>query len=107
MFKTIAIAAASIALTAGAASANNTFGLLVGAEQGDSYYDVNVARTLSEGSVQIETLSGEILGMTDLNAGTNTNVRVSFDQPAPAQDIFAKLVVDGEVVSEKRINVRR
>ena len=107
MFKTLAIAATSIALTAGAASANNTFGILSGAELGDSYYDINVARTLGEGSVQIVSRAGDLLGMTDLNAGTNTDVRVFLDTPTTAHDIFARLLVDGEIVSEKRINVRR
>jgi len=107
MFKKFAIAATAIALTAGAASANNTFGLLGGAEQGDSFFDVPVARTLGEGSVQIETIKGDVLGIASLNAGTNTNVRVDFDKPASAQDLVAKLIVDGEVVDENRIFVKR
>ena len=107
MFKNIAIAAAAVALTAGAASANNTFGILSGAEQGDSYYDVTVARTLGEGSVQIETITGDVLGMASLNAGTNTDVRVDFDTPANGQDLVAKLIVDGVVVDENRVEVRR
>ncbi|MEO0676783.1 MAG: hypothetical protein AAFZ02_04425 [Pseudomonadota bacterium] len=106
MFKKLAIAAAAIALTAGAASAN-TFGLLSGAEQGDSFYDVNVASTTTGGSVQIETLSGDVLGMAALNAGANTNVRVDFDTPASGQDLVAKLIVDGSVVDTNRIEVRR
>ena len=105
MFKTFAIAATAIALTTGAASANNTFGILGGVEQGDSYYDVNVARTLGEGSIQIETASGDVLGSTDVHEGTNTNVRVSFDTPATSQDLVAKLVVDGVVVDQNRIRV--
>lgn len=107
MFKTIAIAATTIALTAGAAAANNTFGVLNGAEQGDSYYDINVVRTLDEGSVQIVTLSGDVLGMTNVEQGTNTSVRVPLAGQAPAEDLFARLFVDGEFVSEKRIDVRR
>ena len=107
MFKSFAIAAASIALTAGAASANNTFGILNGAEQGDSYYDVNVARTLGAGSVQIETFNGDVLGVTDLAAGTHTDLRVDFGAPAPATDLVAKLIVDGVVVDESKIDVRR
>lgn len=107
MFKTLAIAAASIALTAGAASANNTFGILGGLEQGDSYYDVDLARTTSDGFIQIETFSGDVLGVAGLNAGTHTDVRVDLDGPAPAADLVAKLIVNGEVVDENRINVRR
>ncbi|MEL6915708.1 MAG: hypothetical protein AAFP13_14520 [Pseudomonadota bacterium] len=107
MFKNFAIAATAIALSAGAASANNTFGILGGAEQGDSFYDVNVARTLGAGEVQISTLSGDVLGTAMLNAGTNTDVRVPFAAPISGQDLVASLVVDGDIVNEKRIEVRR
>ncbi|MEM6729207.1 MAG: hypothetical protein AAF618_11965 [Pseudomonadota bacterium] len=107
MFKTLAIAAAAAALTAGAASANNSFGILSGAEAGDSFYDVPVARTLGEGFVQIETLSGDVLGSASLNEGTNTNVRVGFGKPISGQDLVAKLIVDGQVVDQSRINATR
>lgn len=107
MFKTIAIAAASIALTAGAASANNTFGILGGAEQGDSFYDVNLARTLGAGSVQIETFDGDVLGVTDIAAGTHTDFRVDFGMPVAGTDLVAKLIVNGEVVDQSKIDVRR
>ncbi|MEM1232780.1 MAG: hypothetical protein AAGH70_01510 [Pseudomonadota bacterium] len=107
MFKQFAIAAAAVALTAGAASANNTFGILSGAEQGDSYYDVDLARTTNDGSIQIETLTGDVVGMAALNAGTNTDVRVDFGLPVAGSDLVAKLIVDGVVVDESRIDVRR
>ncbi len=107
MFKTLAIVAASIALTAGAASAGNTFGLLTSVEQGDNYYDISTISTLGEGFVQIETFAGDILGSTDLNVGANTNTRVQLDNSVSTQNLVAKLIVDGEVVDENRIRVRR
>ena len=107
MFKTLAIVAASIALTAGAASASNTFGLLTSVEQGDSYYDISAISTLGEGFVQIETFAGDIVGSTDLNAGANINTRVQLDNAVSTQNLVAKLIVDGEVVDENRILVRR
>ncbi|MEL6549091.1 MAG: hypothetical protein AAFQ54_02490 [Pseudomonadota bacterium] len=107
MFKKFAIAATAIALSAGAASANNTFGILGGAEQGDTFYDVNVARTLGAGEVQISTLSGDVLGTAMLNAGTNTDVRVPFATPASGQDLVASLIVNGNVVDQEEIDVRR
>ncbi len=107
MFKTFAIAAAAIALTAGAASANNNFGLLASAEQGDSYYDIRTVSTLGEGFVQIETFAGDVLGMTDVNAGANTDVRVQLDGNLAPHNLVAKLIVGGEVVDESRILVRR
>ena len=107
MFKTFAIVAASIALTAGAASANNTFGLLTSVEQGDSYYDIRTVSTLGEGFVQLETFTGDIVGSTALNVGANTNIRVHLDSPVTAQDLVAKLIIDGKVVDESRIRARR
>jgi len=107
MFKTLAIVAASIALTAGAASASNTFGLLTSVEQGDNYYDISTISTLDEGFVQIETHEGDILGSADLNVGANTNVRVELDSAVPAKNLVAKLIVGGEVVDENRVLVRR
>jgi len=62
---------------------------------------------LGEGSILIETPSGDLLGMTDVRSGTNTDIRVPFDGPAPAQNLVAKLVVDGVVVDESRIFVKR
>lgn len=107
MFKKFAIAAAAIALTAGAASANNTFGLLNGFDQDASYYDVNLARTLGEGSVQIENLSGDVIGTASLNEGTNTDVRVNFKGNRAQGDVVAKLIVDGVVVDEELVQVSR
>ncbi|MEM1372886.1 MAG: hypothetical protein AAGF78_00750 [Pseudomonadota bacterium] len=107
MFKNFAIAATAIALTAGAASANNSFGILGGIESGDTYYDVTVARTNAGGTVQIESFAGDVLGMASLNEGTNTDVRIDFDTPAAKQPLVAKLIVNGVVVDEDRIVVKR
>ena len=107
MFKKFAIAATAIALSASAASAANNFGILSGAEQGDSFYDVSVARTSDAGSVQIETFAGDVLGVAALDAGTNTDVRVPFNAPADGKDLGAKRIVNGSVVDTKEIQVRR
>jgi len=108
MFKKLAIAAAAIALTAGAASANNAFGILSGAEQGDAFYDVKSVNAGSAGTIQIESLSGDVLGQAFVNAGANTSVRVDFGADrVGAGDLVAKLIVDGQVVDTNRIEVRR
>jgi hypothetical protein len=57
--------------------------------------------------VQIETFAGDILGSTDLNVGANTNTRVQLDNSVSTQNLVAKLIVDGKVVDENRILVRR
>lgn len=107
MFKKLAIAAAAIALTAGAASAN-TFGLLSGAEQGDAFYDVKSVNAGSAGTIQIESLSGDVLGQAFVNAGANTSVRVDFGADrVGAGDLVAKLIVNGQVVDMEGIEVRR
>ena len=77
------------------------------AEQHPHAHDISTISTLGEGFVQIETFAGDILGSTDLNVGANTNTRVQLDNSVSTQNLVAKLIVDGEVVDEDRILVRR
>ncbi|MEM1236437.1 MAG: hypothetical protein AAGI10_05650 [Pseudomonadota bacterium] len=107
MLKKLAIAAALVALTTGAASAKDQLGLLSGAMQGDTFYDVKVATVSDAGSVQIETINGVVIGMKALNKGPNTNVRVPFMGPVSGDDLIAKLVVNGTVVDAGMIEVMR
>uniref|UniRef100_UPI0011BF2BB8 hypothetical protein n=1 Tax=Shimia ponticola TaxID=2582893 RepID=UPI0011BF2BB8 len=68
MFKHFAIAATAIALTAGAASANNSLGILEDIDDRASFVNIDQVRTTGEGFVQIESLSGDVLGMASVNA---------------------------------------
>ena len=105
--KKLAIAAALVALSTGAATAKDQFGILSGAMQGDTFYDVKVASISGPGSIQVETFNGIVLGMMDLKQGPNTNVRVKLSSPASGQDLIAKLIVNGSVVDAEMIEVQR
>lgn len=107
MFKKFAIAATVVALSAGTAMAKDQFGILGGAMQGDTFYDVRVASISEPGSMQVETFDGIVLGMMSLKKGANTNVRVKLSTPASGQDLIAKLIVGGSVVDAEMIEVQR
>ena len=105
MFKTFAIAATAIALTASAAAANNSLGILGDIDEQDSYINIDNVRSTGAGFVQIESLRGDVLGVASVNAGANTDVRINLGLGA-TQDVVAKLVVDGAVVDQGVIDVR-
>lgn len=107
MIKQLAISAIFVALSTGVATAKDQFGILGGAMQGDTFYDVKVASLSGPGSIQVETFNGIVLGMMDLNQGPNTNVRVKLSSPASGQDLIAKLFVGGSVVDVEMIEVQR
>ncbi|MEM6412891.1 MAG: hypothetical protein AAF683_15310 [Pseudomonadota bacterium] len=108
MLKKLATAATIVALSAGVASAKDQFGILGGAMQGDTYYDVKLASVSEDGSsVQIETFNGVVVGMMALKKGPNTNVRVPLMGPASGEDLIAKLIVNGMVVDATMIEVQR
>ncbi|MEM6596258.1 MAG: hypothetical protein AAF672_15835 [Pseudomonadota bacterium] len=88
------------------ASANNTFGGLKAVREGASFYDVRVVRTLSDAVVQIQTWDGQVLGSRDVEAGTQTNLRVRIGpKRIPPADVFAVLLIDGEIADRDRIRV--
>ncbi|MEM1232781.1 MAG: hypothetical protein AAGH70_01515 [Pseudomonadota bacterium] len=103
MTKHFAAAAIALTLTTSAAFASNEFGILDGIEAGATYYDVSLVQADGTGIIQIETMTGEVLGTAELTTETNTNVRVDFDAPAPNEGLVAKLIIDGEIVDEERI----
>ncbi|MEM6411621.1 MAG: hypothetical protein AAF683_08810 [Pseudomonadota bacterium] len=107
MLKKLATAATIVALSAGVASAKDQFGILGGAMQGDTYYDVKLASVSEAGSIQIETFNGVVIGMMALKKGPNTNVRVPLMGPASGEDLIAKLIVNGMVVDATMIEVQR
>ncbi|MEM1237514.1 MAG: hypothetical protein AAGI10_11125 [Pseudomonadota bacterium] len=100
------ITASILAIGATAASASNSFGILVPASQSDSYYDVKVVRAEEDAVVQVQTWDGEVLGSTEISAGTHTRVRVDLIPfGMPATDAYAVLLIDGEVVDRDRIRI--
>ena len=107
MFKTFAIAATAIALTATTAAANGSFGILDAIDEDAHTYEVNLARTSNGGVLQIETLAGYVLGVSPLQAGANDDVRVSLDGSVAANSqLVAKIIEGGDVTGTGTIWVR-
>ncbi|MEO1797373.1 MAG: hypothetical protein AAFR53_10210 [Pseudomonadota bacterium] len=95
-----------LALLAPPALANNNFGALRIAATGDTFYDVRLVSTRAPGFVQIETLTGRVLGQTAVDAGPNSNVRVDFGTARVGRaPLVAKLIIDGKVVDAERIRI--
>ncbi|MEM9349333.1 MAG: hypothetical protein AAGA47_03660 [Pseudomonadota bacterium] len=96
----------TLSLTAAAANANNSFGVLKAVREGSSFYDVRLVRTLTNAVVQIQTWDGEVLGSREVEAGTRTNLRVRIGpKRIPPTDVFAVLLIDGEIADRDRIRV--
>lgn len=99
MLRKFLLPMAIVAMSVTAVSAaDNQLGILGGAKAGDTFYDLGLARADMVGSIQIETFSGVVVGMMELNEGTNTDVRVPFMRPLLNTDLVAKLIIGGEVV---------
>lgn len=105
--KTLAIAA-TIALTAGAASANSAFGF------GESVMDRNSVElptitAAADGVVEIYNLKagqqGALLGSAMVNAGANDDVRVNIGNGFKT-DVLAVLKIDGQVVATEAFDVQ-
>ncbi|MGR3468867.1 MAG: hypothetical protein ACU0CI_13415 [Shimia sp.] len=102
MFKTFAIAATAVALTASAAVAN-TIAIQDAQDESQSNITFDLVTADAAGLLQVETFNGMVLGTSDIVAGANADVRV---RTLPlAGDVTAKLIVGGVVVDEQRIRV--
>ena len=102
--KSIALAAATVAATASAASADNYFGFK-GVLDAGSALELGLVRAEGDGIVEVYDYRlgepGALLGTEMVNAGANSDVRVKVGI-APRNDVIALLKVDGEVVAEHR-----
>lgn len=104
---TTLIAAAAVALTAGAASADNSFAF------GDrldnsSTLEIGTVRAASAGVVEIYDGRygdlGALLGTEEVRAGANFDVRVNVgDQPDA--DVIAVLKVNGQIVAQQDYDI--
>ncbi|MEM6276717.1 MAG: hypothetical protein AAF714_07170 [Pseudomonadota bacterium] len=102
------LAIGMLALSVGAASANNTFGVLLDAEEGAGFYDIRLVRTLAPGVVELRDSRGRVLGREEVRTGTTTSLRVDLGiRRMPRNGVFAVLVVDGVVVDRDRVRVVR
>lgn len=107
-FKTIALAAATIAATASAASANNAFPFGESFEQTD-VFELSTVTADGAGVVEIydyhNGVRGALLGSEEVRAGANTNVKIDLGLGAN-KDVLAVLSVDGQEVLTKDYDIR-
>jgi len=102
MFNLIKTTAAAAALTiaGSAAFANNSFGQQMDLDE-TSTIGIELVNSETAGTVVIYDYQGgefgEVLGMAEVNAGANNDVRVILDQPA--MDDVAAVLYNGEVTT--------
>ena len=106
MLKTLAFAGALAVASTAAFAQNANFGHLDGVMEGDHTISLNLVRSDVPAIVQIADFRGKVLGMTMINAGVNSDVRVTLGANGPMSDIVAKIIVDGEVADFRRIQVQ-
>ena len=103
MTRTLAIALAALVGTASVAAADSYFTIIDA--QGDSAI-LELGTVVSEAPGTVEIYQGEqLIGMTSLNAGANSNVRVNVGSP-PVRSLTAVLTSGGQVLDQQRIDVR-
>ncbi len=107
--KAIVLAAATVAVTASAASADSYF-MFSDRLDDSSIAELGTVRAEGAGVVEIYDYTrgeaGALLGAKSVNAGANSNVRINLGKP-PSQDVIAILKVDGQVVAERQYEVDR
>lgn len=106
--KTFIIAAAATVAMASTASANGfSFNEM---ELSGSTADLGQISTDGNASVALYDFhggeQGALLGMQELSAGANYDVRVTLGQ-RPINDVVAVLTVDGQIVDTQEIDVSR
>ncbi|MEM6897116.1 MAG: hypothetical protein AAF576_07025 [Pseudomonadota bacterium] len=106
MFKKFAIAATVVALSSTAALASNSFGHQDAFEEGSHTVELDLVRASDAGTVVLESLRGDVIASADVNAGANANVRVKIPGQGVNDDVVAKLIVNGAVQDEIRIQAR-
>ncbi|TNC59405.1 hypothetical protein [Rubellimicrobium roseum] len=107
MTKLLSSLAIGLLLTAGAASASNTFAL--GSAQ-DSQTLIELGTVVADGNGVVRVYDyrtgeeGRLLGSAGVKAGANTNVKVSL-APSYTDEVLAVLVVDGQAVARQIIRI--
>jgi hypothetical protein len=108
MTKLISIAAI-LAATAGAASAYSSFSLNE-LQDSTSLLDLGTVVAENDGVVEVYDFhgaeKGRLLGMEDVHAGANTDVRVPLGATA-ANKVLAILMVDGQIMDQQVIDIDR
>jgi hypothetical protein len=106
MTKLFALIAASLAITAGAASADGFS--LNSVQDSDSIIELGVIDAPAGGTVEVYDFhmadQGRLLGLEDVKAGANNDVQVSLGTTA-SKSLLAVLRVGGQVVDQQVIRI--
>ena len=107
--KTLAIAAATVAMTASVASADSYFSFGQKLDN-SSTLELGTVTAAADGIVEIYEYrggdAGRLLGTEMVNAGANGDVRVHVGS-GPNFDVIALLKVDGQVVDSQVYDIDR
>ena len=106
MTKLFSLLAATLAITAGAASADGFS--LNEVQDSDALIELGVVSAPAGGTVEIYDFhaadKGRLLGMEAVRAGSNSNVQVSLGTTA-SKDLLAVLRVGGQVVDQQVVRI--
>ncbi|MEL6958138.1 MAG: hypothetical protein AAGL89_04185 [Pseudomonadota bacterium] len=107
MFKTSLIAAAAVAASFSAASADSYISNFVMEQDRDSQIELGTVRAAGDGVVEIYSFhkgeQGALLGSEAVMAGANLDVDI--DVRRPVTDVIAVLTVGGVVVDTQEIDL--
>jgi len=104
---TIALAVATVAATASAASADSYFGF---GDRLDNASTLELSQVRAAGNGVVEIYDGRfgdlgtLLGSEEVNAGANKDVRINVGH-GPDADVIAVLKIDGQIVAQKQYEV--
>lgn len=105
-----ALAIAAIAGTATVASASLDYFSIEGMHDDTSYVPLDLVRSSRDGVVEIRDFRlgevGELLGMTEVHAGANHNLKINI-QTRPLGDVVAVLKSGGEVLAIREIDIAK
>ena len=106
MFKTTLIAAAAVAATVSAASADSFISNLVMEQDRDSQIELGTVTAAGDGVVEVYSyhagVQGALLGSEAVTAGANLDVDI--DVARPTTDAIAVLKVNGQIVDTQEID---
>ncbi len=107
MFNKYSLAAISSAFifVASAASADAIF--VRSSQNFDTNLSLDIVRASDNGTVEIYNyhggMRGDLLGMSDVNAGSNTDVKVKI-KPTSSEDLLAVLIVNDKAVAMEELS---
>ena len=111
MIKRTATTAALLAMLAGSAVANSFPGTYFGPQdafrEGQHNMTINLVRTKQPATIQLEDVRGRVITTKDVGPGAHRNIKLNTPLASLNNDVIAKLIVNGEVADEIRIQTQR